>query len=123
MEFVEAPAFTRHLSRYLSEEQYRELQTRLVADPEAGDLMRGTGGFRKVRWVDARRGKGRRGGLRIIYYHFASDHQIWLMTLYDKDEAKDLSEKDKRALRAAIESELKERAASRLRKHHQRRIQ
>ena len=41
--------------------------------------MPGTGGFRKMRWADARRGKGRRGGLRIIYYHFKSDHQIWLM--------------------------------------------
>ena len=51
--------------------------------------MPSTGGFRKMRWADARRGKGRRGGLRIIYYHFKSDHQIWLMTVFDKDEASD----------------------------------
>ncbi len=82
MEFVEAPPFTRHLARYLNEDAYRELQACLSANPEAGDLMPGTGGFRKMRWADARRGKGRRGGLRIIYYHFSSDHQIWLMTLY-----------------------------------------
>ena len=43
--------------------------------------MPGTGGFRKVRWADERRGKGRRGGLRTIYYYFASDCRIWLMTL------------------------------------------
>ena len=49
--------------------------------------MPGTGGFRKMRWADPRRGKGRRGGLRIIYYDFPRDHQIWLMTLFDKSEA------------------------------------
>src|ERR1039457_7495513 len=58
------------------------------------NLMPGTGGFRKMRWADARRGKGRRGGLRIIYCYFPSDPQIWLMTLYDKSEAADLTAKD-----------------------------
>ena len=96
MEFIEAPPFTRHLPDYLNDEDYRELQARLGANPEFGDLMPGTGGFRKARWADARRGKGRRGGLRIIYYHFRSDHQIWLMTLYDKDEASDLTASEKK---------------------------
>jgi hypothetical protein len=50
MEFVEAPPFTRHLADYLNEESYRELQACLAANPEAGDLMPGTGGFRKLRW-------------------------------------------------------------------------
>lgn len=113
MEFIEAPAFSRHLSEYLNDDDYRELQTRLGANPELGDLMRGTGGFRKMRWADARRGKGRRGGLRIIYYHFSSDHQIWLMTIYGKDEASDLTETEKKALTSAIEGELKARAAKR----------
>jgi hypothetical protein len=76
MEFVESPPFTRQVSRYLDEDAYRELQARLSENPEMGDLMPGTGGFRKMRWADARRGKGRRGGLRIIYYHFSSDRQI-----------------------------------------------
>ena len=113
MEFLEAPAFTRHLPDYLNDGDYRELQARLAANPELGELMPGTGGFRKIRWPDARRGKGRRGGLRIIYYHFKSDHQIWLMTLYDKDEASDLTAKEKKTLKAAIESELAARAGSR----------
>jgi hypothetical protein len=53
--------------------------------------MPGTGGFRKLRWADPRRGKGRKGGLRVIYlYYFPGDQQIWLMTLYDKAEASDL---------------------------------
>ena len=67
----------------------------------------------RARRADARRGKGRRGGLRIVYYHFASDHQIWLMTLYDKDQAADLTAREKKALKAAIESELQARAVRR----------
>jgi mRNA-degrading endonuclease RelE of RelBE toxin-antitoxin system len=113
MEFVEAPPFTRHLADYLNEESYRELQARLAANPEAGDLIPGTGGFRKLRWADARRGKGRRGGLRIIYYYFLSDHQIWLMTVYGKDEASDLSEKQKKALKDSMAVELAARTAKR----------
>lgn len=75
--------------------------------------MPGTGGFRKMRWADVRRGKGRKGGLRIIYYHFPSDDQIWLMTLYDKDEATDLTPAEKRILKSAIAGELMLRAAKR----------
>jgi hypothetical protein len=113
MEFIDAPPCTRHLSDYLNDDEYRELQAALGTNPELGDLMPGTGGFRKARWADARRGKGRRGGLRIIYYHFRSDHQIWLMTLYDKDEASDLTASEKKTLKASIETELEARAARR----------
>src|SRR5216683_7349227 len=106
MEFIEAPAFTRHLADYLIDDDYRELQAKLGASPELGDLMPGTGGFRKLRWADARRGKGRRGGLRIIYYHFK------LSTI--KNEASELTAKEKKALRASIENELAARAARRV---------
>jgi len=78
--------------------------------------MPGTGGFRKIRWGDPRPGKGRRGGVRIIYFYFRSEQQIWLMTLYGKDEAADLSAKEKKALKAAIELELKARAERRTRR-------
>ena len=113
MEFIEAPAFTRHLPRYLDDEQYRTLQAVLMLNPEAGDVIQGTGGFRKIRWLDTRRGKGKRGGLRVIYYHFAESEQIWLMTLYGKDEADDLTSLERRALKAAIENEKQVRAAGR----------
>ena len=85
----------------------------LASNPEKGDLVPGTGGFRKMRWADARRGKGRRGGLRLIYYYFASDQQIWLMTIYSKDQAADLTTSEKKALKAAIDGELAVRAAGR----------
>ena len=110
MEFLEAPVFTRRLDRYLTDDGYSELQVEMAANPDLGDVMPATGGFRKLRWPDVRRGKGRRGGLRVIYYHFTSDRQIWLITLYDKDEASDLTAKEKRALRDAIETELEMRS-------------
>jgi len=69
LEFIEAPLFTQLLPEYLNDDEYRELQFHLANDPEAGDVIQGTGGFRKLRWADPRRGQGRRGGLRIIYYH------------------------------------------------------
>ena len=113
MEFIESPAFTRYLSQYLDDEGYKALQNELARNPQAGDVMPGTGGFRKMRWADPRRGKGRRGGLRIIYYDFPRNHQIWLMTLFDKSEAAGLSPKEKKALNAAIEAEVKMRETRR----------
>ena len=115
MEFVEAPLFAELLADYLDDDGYRELQLHLTRDPEAGDVISGTGGFRKIRWADRRRHKGKRGGLRVIYYYLMSDMQIWLMTLYDKDTATDLSPADRRVLKAAIERETRERASRRAR--------
>ena len=116
MEFLEARAFTRYVSGYLTDDEYRELQNRLAAAPEHGDVIPGTGGFRKLRWIDPRRGKGRRGGLRVIYYYFPGEQQIWLITLYDKDEASDLTTKERQALKSAIEIELRARQAAKLAK-------
>ena len=116
MEFFETPAFTRHVHEYLSDDAYAVLQHFLVQNPSAGEVIPGTGGFRKLRWADDRRGKGRRGGLRIIYYLLAADQQIWLFTLFGKDEAADLTPAQKRQLRAAIEAELRARVAARQRR-------
>ncbi len=113
MEFVEAPLFTQLLPEYLTDDSYREVQLHLVRAPEAGDLIPGTGGFRKLRWRDRRRDKGKRGGLRIVYYYFIADSQIWFMTLYDKDEVEDLSPSEKRLLKAAIAQESRQRARRR----------
>jgi len=113
VEFIEAPLFTQLLPDYLSDDGYQDLQLYLARDPEAGDIIPGTGGFRKLRWADQRRRKGKRGGLRVIYYYLISDAQIWLMTLYDKDKAADLSPAEKRILKAAIERETRQRAERR----------
>ena len=61
VEFIEAPTFTAIVAGYLEDDEYRALQLFLAGDPEAGDVMPGTGGFRKLRWADRRRGKGKRG--------------------------------------------------------------
>jgi hypothetical protein len=112
LQFVEAPAFSRFRDEYLDDEDFRQLQLAMASDPEAGDLIPGAGGIRKLRWKDSRRGKGKRGGLRIIYYCFLSDEEIWLLTLYGKDEAADLTKDEKTRLKRALEAE---RAARRQR--------
>lgn len=107
--FFETPLFTRLLPDYLDDEAYSELQRTLVANPETGEIMPGTGGFRKMRWADPRRGKGKRGGLRVIYYYLTEDHQIWMFTIYDKDQVTDLNTRQKQALKQAIQAELQAR--------------
>lgn len=113
MEFFETPAFTRHLGAYLDDAGLLALQLFLIDHPEAGKVMPGTGGFRKLRWGDETRGKGKRGGLRIIYYVLPDEHQVWLFTLYGKNEADELTSTQKARLRAAIESERRIRQAPR----------
>lgn len=116
MEFIEAPLFTQLLPSFLTDDGYREFQQHLSRDPEAGDVIPGTGGFRKLRWADTRRGKGKRGGLRVISYYLVSNSQIWLMTVSDKDTAIDLTPAEKRTLKAAIDQETRERARQRERR-------
>ena len=108
--FVEAPAFTRHREAYLDDQEFRQLQVALLRNPVAGDLIPATGGFRKLRWSDSRRGKGKRGGLRVIYFHLQGEGHIWLFALYDKGEASDLTPREKAILKQAVARELAERS-------------
>ena len=71
--------------------------------------MPDTGGLRKVRFADARRDKGKRGGLRVIYYWWVAGLQIWLFTLYDKDDLSDLTPQQRKTLKAMIKAELEAR--------------
>lgn len=107
--FIEAPLFTRLLPDYLDDEAYTALQNMLLANPDLGDVMPGTGGFRKVRWYDKMRGKGKRGGVRIIYYYLITDRQIWFYTIYGKGEVAGLTNEENSALKNAIRGELKAR--------------
>ena len=100
MEFIEAPAFTRHLSSYLSDDGYRKLQADLAANPELGDLMPGTGGFRKLRW--ALQGRGKRGGARVIYFVHSERFPLFLLTAYAKNERADLSPADRAEFRQLV---------------------
>ena len=107
--FVELPAFERHRADYLDDDAFRRLENLLMKHPEAGDPMPDTGGLRKLRFADARRGKGKRGGLRVIYYWWNTGFQFWLFTLYDKDEMADLTAQQRKALKGMIKSELEAR--------------
>lgn len=82
--FIETSLFTRLLPDYLTDDEYRSLQSYLMAKPDAGNLVRGSGGVRKVRW--ARSGRGKSSGVRVIYYWKQSQHEIWMLTLYNKSE-------------------------------------
>lgn len=107
--FVELPSFSRYRADYLDDERFRGLQEEMIKNPEAGDLIEGTGGLRKLRHSDPRRNKGKRGGLRVIYYWWDGGRQFWLFTLYDKDEMSDLSAKEKKAIKTMLEVELENR--------------
>ena len=107
--FVELPAFARHRAEYLDDDGFQGLQIALLKNPEAGDVIEGTGGLRKLRHGDPRRGKGKRGGLRIIYYWWDGGSQFWLFTLYDKDSMDDLSAVEKKALKSMLKTELEAR--------------
>jgi len=106
---VELPAFSRFRADYLNDEGFRALQNDLMGNPEAGDMIEGTGGLRKLRQADPRRGKGKRGGLRVIYFWWEAGRQLWFFTLYDKDEMEDLSAKDKKSLKDMLKRELEAR--------------
>lgn len=107
--FVELPPFARHRLEYLDDEAFRGLQEFLLKHPEAGDVIEGTGGLRKLRHGDPRRGKGKRGGLRVIYYWWDGGHQFWLFTLYNKDEMADLNAAEKKQLKSILKAELEAR--------------
>jgi mRNA-degrading endonuclease RelE of RelBE toxin-antitoxin system len=81
--FVETKLFTKLVQEYLSDDEYAALQQSLIVSPEAGDVIPGSGGVRKVRWGVA--GRGKRGGIRVIYYLRSRQGEIWMLTLYAKN--------------------------------------
>jgi mRNA-degrading endonuclease RelE of RelBE toxin-antitoxin system len=97
MIFIETSFFTAEVQELLSDEEYAELQQNLAAHPETGDLIQDTGGLRKIRWAAG--GKGKRGGVRVIYYHVTADSQIRLLLIYKKGVQDDLTPKQKAVLR------------------------
>ena len=86
--FVETRLFTSLVHRYLSDDEYAGLQHALADNPDAGDVIRGSGGIRKLRWGVS--GRGKRGGIRVIYYLRSHQGEIWMLTLYAKNEAESI---------------------------------
>ena len=100
--FIETPVFTEQITSLLDDDEYSEFQAMLLANPEAGRVISGAGGLRKIRWKDPGRQKGKRGGIRIIYYYRIHVGQVLLLTAYDKDHQSDLSTSQKRLFREIV---------------------
>jgi hypothetical protein len=100
MEFIETPTFTRMVTELLSDDEYRELQNTLVEDPGRGDIIKGGGGIRKLR--HAVQGRGKSGGVRVIYYWVKDNHQIFMLVVYPKAKKDDLTDKETAILREYV---------------------
>jgi mRNA-degrading endonuclease RelE of RelBE toxin-antitoxin system len=95
--------FTKILPSYLSDDDYRGLQSYLLQKPDAGDIVRGSGGVRKVRWAPS--GRGKSGGVYAIYYWEKSEHEIWMLTMYSKSERGTISSNVLKQIAEAIDHE------------------
>lgn len=104
MEFIEFPHFAKNLPELGTDEEYMEFQLHLMDHPEAGAVIPGSGGLRKLRW--GARGRGKRGGLRIIYYYVTAEGQILLLHLYAKNEMEDLPPSAIKELKQCVEQHL-----------------
>ncbi len=101
--FSETSVFTRQITELLADDELNALQWALMADPEKGDLIRGSGGLRKLRWAGS--GRGKRGGLRIIYYWHVPSSTILLLLIYPKNEQDNLTAAQLKFLKSIIETE------------------
>ena len=97
MVFIETPIFTADVRALLGDDDYAALQQHLVVQPNAGAVIAGTGGLRKIRWTTA--GRGKRGGTRVIYYHVVAQAQIRMILIYRKGIKDDLTPREKAELR------------------------
>ena len=97
MVFIETPIFTADVRALLGDDEYAALQQHLVVQPNAGAVIAGTGGLRKIRWTTA--GRGKRGGTRVIYYHVVAQAQIRMILIYRKGIKDDLTPREKVELR------------------------
>lgn len=82
MIFIETSNFTKLINQYLTDDEYLDLQKYLLRYPESGEIIRQTGGVRQLRWAIS--GKGKSGGIRVIYYWKSQIDEIWLLTVYGK---------------------------------------
>ena len=101
MIFIESKIFEKLRDKYFNNTSFREFQNYLLEQPDAGDTIQGTGGLRKVR--RSTKGKGKRGGIRIIYLYLADKSHIHLLTVYAKNEVSDLTSNEKKILKSIAE--------------------
>ena len=106
MVLIETAIFTRRIQQLMTDEEYRLLQADLIARPEAGKVIPGSGGLRKIRWSSP--GKGKRGGVRVIYSWFQSRDRILLLFAFAKNERDDLARDQLKQLKCVVEDEYHE---------------
>jgi hypothetical protein len=99
--FIETKLFTRLADEYLGENGLLALQIHLMAQPDIGKIIAGSGGVRKLRW--ALPGRGKRGSLRVIYFLRTRQGEIWLLTLYAKNVSESISATDLKSIKAMID--------------------
>ena len=99
--FIETKLFSRLLGEYLTDDEYAELQTALADAPDRGALVPGSGGVRKLRWSQA--GRGKRGGIRVIYYAKTHEGVIWMLTIYAKNEEQSIPAQVLRKIKEEID--------------------
>jgi mRNA-degrading endonuclease RelE of RelBE toxin-antitoxin system len=99
--FIETRLFTKFVVEYLTDEEYGALQESLMRDPDAGPVIPGSGGIRKIRW--AGQGRGKRGGYRVIYFVRRTHGVIWLLTMYPKNVAENIPTHVLRQIRKEVE--------------------
>ena len=99
--FVESTIFEKHRAEYLSDEEFQKLQNELLENPLTGDVIKGAGGLRKIRVGS--KGKGKRGGSRVIYYYYSRFSRFYLLTVYAKNEVSDLTAVQKNQLKTFLE--------------------
>ncbi len=105
MRFIETPVFTRRITKIFNDDQYRSTQLALALRPEQGVVIQGSGGLRKLRWLAGRRGK--RGGVRLIYYWDKTTETILMLFVYTKQEQGDLTPDQVRMLGRIVSEEFK----------------
>lgn len=103
MRFIETPVFTAALRRHLDDETYRALQVTLLLRPAQGPLIQGGAGLRKLRW--AAPGRGKRGGIRVIYYWDPGIQTFYMLYLYTKNEQGDLTSAQLKILATLVRKE------------------
>ncbi len=105
MLFIETPTFTKLVKDLMPDDEYRKIQLALVLRPEAGKIIPGSGGLRKIRWKSG--GSGKRGGLRLIYFWDVPEDRIYMLLIYKKSKQKDLNPNQLKILRNLVKELLK----------------